>query len=131
MLFNLMKKIGGAKNNFLVRRSPQINTWRYAAGSNKSIGGPFIFMKSRALMFSTVRLLLKSVQIKFMAENHFSSSDVEIGMIFSKLINGTKPAGIILPSQSKNDLNKLKFVVKSRSNRLHRYSISFVPYSLC
>ena len=72
-------------------------------------------------MFSTVRLLLKSVQIKSIAENPLSSSDVEIGMIFSKLINGTKPAGIILPSQSKYDLKKLKFVVKSRSNRLHRY----------
>ena len=31
MLFNLMKEIGGAKNNFLVRQSPLINVWRYAA----------------------------------------------------------------------------------------------------
>ncbi len=39
-------------------------------------------------------LFLKSVQIIFIAEKPLSASDVDMGIIFNKLINGTKSAGI-------------------------------------
>ena len=39
-------------------------------------------------------LSLKSVQTIFIAEKPLSVSDVDIGIIFNKSINGTKSAGI-------------------------------------
>jgi len=44
---------------------------------------------------------LKSEETMFIAEKPLSSSAVDIGIIFSRFIKGTKPAGTHLPSLSK------------------------------
>ena len=56
------------------------------------MGGPLILINRIQLVISMESLFLKSVQIIFIAEKPLSASDMEI--IFNKLINGTKSAGI-------------------------------------
>ena len=58
------------------------------------MGGPLILINRIQLVISMESLFLKSVQIIFIAEKPLSASDVDMEIIFNKLINGTKSAGI-------------------------------------
>ena len=51
---------------------------------------------------------LKFVETMLIAEKPLSPSAVDIGIIFSTFIKGTKPAVIHLPSLSKYDLKRLR-----------------------
>ena len=56
--------------------------------------GPLIFINRIQLVISMDSLSLKSVHTIFIAEKPLSASDVDMGIIFNKLINITKSAGI-------------------------------------
>jgi len=58
------------------------------------MGGLLILINRIQLVISMESLFLKSVQIIFIAEKPLSASDVDMEIIFNKLINGTKSAGI-------------------------------------
>jgi hypothetical protein len=58
------------------------------------MGGPSILINRIQLVISMDSLFLKSLQIIFIAEKPLSASDVDMGIILKKLINGTKSAGI-------------------------------------
>ena len=74
-----------------------------------------------ALLFSMVNEFLKYIETMFIAEKTLSSPAVDISIIFSKFIKGTKPAGIHLPSNY--NLKRLKFFVNFKSKRSQRYLI--------
>ena len=79
----------------------------YFSGENWSMG-PLIFINRIQLVISMDSLSLKSVHTIFIAEKPLSSSDVDMGIIFNKLINITKSAGIDWPSLSKYTLKRLR-----------------------
>jgi hypothetical protein len=95
----------------------------YFSELNLAIGGPFILVIRMVLIFWMVSEFLRSVETMFIAEKPLSSSVVDIGIIFSTFIKGTKPAGIYLPSLSKYDLKRLRFCSNSRPKCPHRYLI--------
>jgi hypothetical protein len=60
----------------------------------KLIDGPLILINRIQLVISMDSLFLKSLQIIFIAEKPLSASDVDLGIIINKLINGTKTLGV-------------------------------------
>jgi hypothetical protein len=57
------------------------------------MGGPLILINRIQLVISMDSLFIKALQIIFIAEKPLSASNVDMGIIFNKLINGTKSAG--------------------------------------